>query len=183
MKSKWASKPLAQVCQIQPPKSEVRRRLSPSDRVSFAPMEDLPIGQKFFEPPKARPYSQVAASYTYFSDGDVLLAKITPCFENGKLGIARDLVNGVGFGSSEYIVLRPRYDIDTNWLYYFLLREDFRTEGAKHMGGAVGHRRVSKDFIEGPQGRDPALRRAPARRARLGDALCQPQPRRGGAPS
>lgn len=87
-------------------------------------------------------------SYTYFADGDVLLAKITPCFENGKLGIAENLTNGIGFGSSEYVVFRPDKTVNKEWLYYFLSRESFRIEGAERMSGAVGHKRVSKEFIE-----------------------------------
>jgi type I restriction enzyme, S subunit len=93
--------------------------------------------------------SEVVGSYTYFADGDVLLAKITPLlFENGKLGIAAGLSNGIGFGSSEYVVFRPRQSLDKDWLYYFLSRESFRKEGAERMSGAVGHKRVAKEFIE-----------------------------------
>ena len=111
-------------------------------------MEDLGIDEKFLRPKQTRPLRDVAGSYTYFADGDVLLAKITPCFENGKLGIAVGLTNGVGFGSSEYVVLRPGHDLSSQWLYYYLSREAFRIEGAGQMAGAVGHRRVAKDFIE-----------------------------------
>ena len=92
--------------------------------------------------------SEVEGSYTYFADGDVLLAKITPCFENGKLGLARNLKNGIGFGSSEYIVFRTSESLNSEFLYYFLLRQQFRDEGAKRMMGAVGHKRVAKEFIE-----------------------------------
>ena len=90
----------------------------------------------------------VVGSYTYFAEHDVLLAKITPCFENGKLGIARGLKNGIGFGSSEYVVFRSTGDIDPKYLFYFLSRDSFRREGAKVMSGAVGHKRVPKEFIE-----------------------------------
>jgi len=144
----WQTKALTDICEIKPPKSEARRRFKDSDPVSFVPMEDLGIDQMFLEPRAERQFSQVAGSYTYFADGDVLLAKITPCFENGKLGIARGLTNGVGFGSSEYIVFRPHADLIAEYLYYFLLQDSFRAEGIKSMGGAVGHKRVSKDFIE-----------------------------------
>ena len=147
-KAEWPMKPLALVCQIKPPKAEARRNVSASDLVSFAPMEDLGINQKFLTATRTRPLAEVAGSYTYFADGDVLLAKITPCFENGKLGIAANLKNGIGFGSSEYIVFRPGPSVDKEWLYYFLSRESFRTEGAERMSGAVGHKRVAKDFIE-----------------------------------
>ncbi|MFZ3222769.1 MAG: restriction endonuclease subunit S [Rugosibacter sp.] len=148
MKAGWESKPLADMCQIKPPKVEARNRISAKDLVSFVPMEDLGIDQKILVPTQTRPLEDVAGSYTYFADGDVLLAKITPCFENGKLGIAENLTNGIGFGSSEYIVFRPSSAVNKEWLYYFLSRESFRTEGAERMSGAVGHKRVSKEFIE-----------------------------------
>jgi type I restriction enzyme, S subunit len=148
MKAGWQIKPLDEVCQFKPPKSEARNRLSATEMVSFAPMEDLGVEQKFFKAAKTKALNEVAGSYTYFADGDVLLAKITPCFENGKLGIAENLVNGIGFGSSEYVVFRPSPAIDKEYLYYFLARQSFREEGAARMSGAVGHKRVSKEFIE-----------------------------------
>lgn len=111
-------------------------------------MEDLGIDQKLFIPTKERSLNQVEGSYTYFANEDVLLAKITPCFENGKLGIARNLRNGIGFGSSEFVVFRVSENIYSEFLYYFLLRQKFRTEGAERMMGAVGHKRVSKEFID-----------------------------------
>jgi type I restriction enzyme S subunit len=144
----WPSKALAEVCEIKPPKSEAKRTLKDSDLVSFVPMEDLGIDQKFLEQKSERKLGQVAGSYTYFADGDVLLAKITPCFENGKLSIAKGLRNGIGFGSSEYIVFRPSNELSNEYLYYFLLQESFRLDGIKTMSGAVGHKRVSKEFIE-----------------------------------
>ena len=71
-------------------------------------MEAMGIDQMLVTPTQEKPLREVAgSSYTYFAEGDVLLAKITPCFENGKLGIASGLKNGVGFGSSEYVVFRP----------------------------------------------------------------------------
>lgn len=148
MKAGWQVKTLAEACLIKPPRSEARRRLSENTLISFVPMEDLSIDQKTFLPIQTRPLNEVIGSYTYFADGDVLLAKITPCFENGKLGIAGNLSNGIGFGSSEYIVFRPDGSVSKDWLYYFLSREAFRTEGAARMSGAVGHKRVSKEFIE-----------------------------------
>ncbi|MDO9334615.1 MAG: restriction endonuclease subunit S [Dehalococcoidales bacterium] len=151
MKNTWSTKSLADVCQIRPPKAEARKLISSEDSVSFVPMEDLGIEQKIFIPVKERAFADVSGSYTYFADGDVLLAKITPCFENGKVGIAENLVNGIGFGSSEFIVFRPTEVLSNQWLYYFVSRESFREEGAKQMTGAVGHKRVSKEFIENYQ--------------------------------
>ena len=148
MKNEWPSLTLGEACQIKPPKSDARNRLADEKLVSFLPMEDMGIDQKFVRATQAKPLSEVQGSYTYFANGDVLLAKITPCFENGKLGIAESLTNGIGFGSSEYIVFRPDKTVSKEWLYYFLSRETFRVEGAARMSGAVGHKRVSKEFIE-----------------------------------
>lgn len=144
----WPTTSLAEVCHIRPPKSEAREKIKGNDLVSFLPMEDMGVNIKFVHATKARPLSEVAGSYTYFADGDVLLAKITPCFENGKLGIAQKLVNGIGFGSSEYMVFRPGEKLSNEWLYYYLSRESFRDEGASTMTGAVGHKRVSKEFVD-----------------------------------
>ncbi len=80
---------LAEVCEIKPAKAEARRKLEPTELVSFVPMNDLGIQQMYFEAREVRPLGDVIGSYTYFADGDVLLAKITPCFENGKLAVCR----------------------------------------------------------------------------------------------
>ena len=157
MKKNWEVKTLGEVCLIKPPKSEARKQLGSSDLVSFVPMENLGIGSKYLVACQVRPLEDVAGSYTYFAEEDVLLAKITPCFENGKLGIARNLSNGVGFGSSEYIVFRTNESLHNEFLYYFLSREQFREEGAQRMSGAVGHKRVAKDFIENYPIRLPPL--------------------------
>jgi type I restriction enzyme S subunit len=139
---------LSKICEIGPSKREVLKKLKEDDLVSFVPMEDLGKASKHLTLRKEKILKEVIKSYTYFADGDVLLAKITPCFENGKLGIARNLKNGVGFGSSEFIVFRPTDNIISEYLFYFLSREDFLKEGKKLMTGAVGHKRVSKEFIE-----------------------------------
>ncbi|MGM0564568.1 MAG: restriction endonuclease subunit S [Pseudomonadota bacterium] len=147
MKEGWENCTLGEICQIKPPKKEARNQLSADDMVSFVPMTNLGVREKSFKAAEDRPLQSVSGSYTYFAEGDVLLAKITPCFENGKLGIARGLTNGVGFGSSEFIVFRPKEKVDAEYLFYFLSQDSFRDSGAKVMSGAVGHKRVPKEFI------------------------------------
>ena len=144
----WEEKILKEVCEIKPPKREAKAKLKDVDLVSFLPMEDLGILNKEVVSKKEKRLKDVVGSYTYFADNDVLLAKITPCFENGKIGIARNLINGIGFGSSEYIVFRSKGGIIPDYLYYFLSRYSIRDEGSKRMTGAVGHKRVSKEWIE-----------------------------------
>ncbi|NOY47299.1 MAG: restriction endonuclease subunit S [Chlorobi bacterium] len=148
MKEGWENKTLREVCKIRPPKKEAKDRLSENELVSFVPMKVLGIEQKYFRASENKKLSSVSSSYTYFRDGDVLLAKITPCFENGKLGIAKELTNGIGFGSSEYIVYRTKEILNNEFLYYFLNQEEFRERGERQMTGAVGHKRIPKDFYE-----------------------------------
>jgi type I restriction enzyme S subunit len=149
MKKGWTTKRIGEIAIIKPPKSEASERVAADALVSFLPMEDLGIAIKYPEPKQTKRLSDVVGSYTYFAEGDVLLAKITPCFENGKLGIAKGLKNGIGFGSSEFIVIRPDGSVSNEWMFHFLSREDFRNEGAQRMGGAVGQQRVPKEFVEG----------------------------------
>lgn len=144
----WDEKKLKEACEIRPSKRQVKEKMSDDELVSFVPMSHLEINKKYFEEESIKPLGEVYKGYTYFEDGDVLLAKITPCFENGKLGIAYNLENGVGFGSSEYIVYRPHEGLLNEYLYYFLNRDSFRRIGESLMGGAVGHQRIQKEFYE-----------------------------------
>lgn len=107
---------IGDICTINPPKKHLQD-LPPDTEVSFVPMADLNEWRIGFEPKESKTLGEVGASYTFFADGDVLLAKVTPCFENGKAGIARNLRNGVGFGSSEFYVLRPGEDVLAEWVY------------------------------------------------------------------
>lgn len=144
----WPAVTLSEACFFKPPKSIPRKRLNEDTEVSFVPMNDLGELVKYFKGKAVRSFSEVVKSYTYFADGDVLCAKITPCFENGKLGIARGLKNGVGFGSSEFVVMRPKPGLLPGFLYYYLSRDTFREVGARVMSGAVGHKRVPKEYFE-----------------------------------
>ena len=143
----WEKKRLGDVCEIRPSKSETTKYLSDDDNVSFLPMEDLQIMNYYIEPKQSKKLKEISGSYTCFANGDVLLAKVTPCFENGKQGIAKDLTNGVGFGSSEYIVFRPASKLLSEYLYYSLATSDFRENGKKHLLGACGLKRLSKDYV------------------------------------
>lgn len=111
-------KKIKDVCEIKPPKKESKQKLSDDDLVSFVPMNNLNILSKYLNLEQEKPLSNVYKGYVYFAENDVLLAKITPCFENGKLGIARNLKNGIGFGSSEYIVFRSKGQIDSDYFFY-----------------------------------------------------------------
>ncbi|MBZ9628146.1 restriction endonuclease subunit S [Psychroflexus sp. CAK1W] len=145
----WEEKKLKEVCDIKPNKKESKEILQPSDEVSFVPMKYLGENIMYFNSSEIRQLKDAYSGYVYFREGDVVLAKITPCFENGKLGIARDLKNGVGFGSSEYIPYRvDESKLFNEYLYFFLNREVFRNKGERLMSGAVGHKRIQPSFYE-----------------------------------
>jgi len=139
--------PIGDICVINPRKSEIGG-LNPETMVSFVPMAVLNEHRIDFANEETKPLGDVGASYTYFADGDVLLAKVTPCFENGKAGIARGLTNGIGFGSSEFYVLRPTEQVLAQWVYHCVMHPSFRTPAVANMTGTGGLQRVPRDFIE-----------------------------------
>lgn len=146
--SGWEWKTLRELCILRPSKNEALSHLKGTDEVSFLPMEDLNIRERNTIPHKSRALSEVHGSYTFFAEGDVLLAKVTPCFENGKMGIASNLLNGVGFGSSEYIVFRTTKSMINSYLFYVLMSSRFISGGKKQMLGACGLKRLSKEYVE-----------------------------------
>jgi type I restriction enzyme S subunit len=98
--------------------------------------------------PEIRLLSEVERGYTSFQEDDVLFAKITPCMENGKAALARGLLNNLGFGSTEFHVLRPdRTLLLPEYLYYFIRQPAFRNAAKQRMRGAVGQQRVPEDFL------------------------------------
>ena len=138
--------PITEVAKFRPKKSEVRD-LSNLD-CSFVPMKVLNEKRIGFVPEETRKIEKVYKGYTYFKDGDVLLAKVTPCFQNRKAGVAKNLINGIGFGSSEFLVFRPLQGLLPEYLYYFFMKTDFINNGVINMTGAVGLKRVPKRYIE-----------------------------------
>lgn len=138
-------KKLWETCTIWPQKNQVKDF---SWNVSFVPMKDLSEKQKFFEAKEIKNISEVYKWYTYFENNDVLLAKVTPCFENGKSGVAKNLENGIWFGSSEFYVFRSLWQISPEFLYYRFTCSDFLKLWKENMSGAIWLQRVSKKFIE-----------------------------------
>ena len=143
--SMWSVTRLRFQVKINPVKSEIRG-IPEDTSVSFVPMEAVgEYGGLRLEQTQA--LGDVANGYTYFRDGDVVVAKITPCFENGKGSIADGLENGIGFGTTELHVLRPSSFMGRNYLFYLTISHAFRKIGASYMYGAGGQKRVPNDFI------------------------------------
>ncbi len=128
-----------------------RRALTDDTEVSFVPMAAVEAASGRMDASTVRRYAEVKKGYTHFRDGDVLFAKITPCMENGKMAVAHNLRNGIGLGSTEFHVLRPRDGVDPHYVYHFVSSGRYRSEAAHHMTGAVGQKRVPLAFLEQSQ--------------------------------
>ena len=124
-------------------------KISDEDMVSFVPMEAVDELYGAIRNPQERQLREVNKGYTYFSNGDVIFAKITPCMENGKIAIIENLINGIGFGSTEFHVfrLKPEKAIP-KFLYYFLRTKRFRELAKEKMTGSSGHKRVPESFLK-----------------------------------
>ena len=144
---RWPTKPLGEVCAINP-------KLAPSEtpasdaQVTFVPMAAVDEVSGSIARPELRQYHQVAKGYTPFRENDVLFAKITPCMQNGKAAIARGLRGGLGFGSTEFHVLRPSSGLLPQWVFAFVRQPSFRTVAEANFTGSAGQQRVPADFLK-----------------------------------
>ena len=135
---------LGDIAEVNPRLSE---RPGSDELVSFLPMASLGTDGTT-EAGEERPFAEVSKGYTPFLDGDLLIAKITPCFQNNKIGQAR-IDHRVGVGSTEFHVVRPRLDVaDARYLLHFLRRDQVRAEGERRMTGSGGQRRVPASFLQ-----------------------------------
>ena len=143
--SSWGLSRIKFVSRLNPPKSEVRAL--PSDtEVSFLPMEAIGDDGSL-DISRTKQLAEVLDGYSYTANNDVMIAKITPCFENGKGAIAEHLCSGIGFATTEVIVVRPHKREDSRYLYYLLLSEPFRSIAEGSMYGAGGQKRVADSFV------------------------------------
>ena len=137
---------LKHLARINPTKSELSD-LDPKTDVSFVPLEDFGTDGEIKDT-EARPLEEVYDGYTYFQEGDIAIAKITPSFENRKGAICRGLKNDIGFGTTELHIIRPRERVSTEFLWYVLRSKPFMHEAETAMRGVAGQQRVPTEFVE-----------------------------------
>ena len=138
-----AQVPLSELAELNP-----RRKFPTTDDypVTFLPMAAVSEDGSILHE-EVRLLSQVRKGFTYFERGDVLVAKITPCFENGKGCLTQDISQDVGFGSTEFHVMRPEGSDMGKFLHLVAQSSRFRKEGERSMTGSAGQKRVPADFI------------------------------------
>ena len=133
--------------EINPSKAEIRK-MSECTVVSFLAMADVSENAEILNR-QERKLGEVKNGFTFFKNDDVLVAKITPCFENGKGAFVENMVNGVGFGSTEFHVLRANRELLLNKLLYYVVSDKkFRKAGAKFLTGSAGQQRVPTHYLE-----------------------------------
>jgi len=116
-----------------------------SESASFIPMEA--VSEDGVVNLQERKIQNVISGYTYFEENDVVIAKITPCFENGKAAVMKGLVNGFGFGTTEFIILRSGKKIMPEYLYYLIFSRHFRENGTNEMRGTAGQKRLTESYV------------------------------------
>jgi type I restriction enzyme S subunit len=141
----WEPKRLRFALRTNPSSKEIK--LAPEDLVSFVVMDAVgEYGGLRLDAEKE--LSEVGSGYTFFANNDVVVAKITPCFENGKGALAENLINGIAFGTTELHVLRSGLNLDPEYLFYITISNLFRSLGESEMYGAGGQKRVPEAFIK-----------------------------------
>jgi type I restriction enzyme, S subunit len=145
----WVNASLADVCNLNP--RDDLSSFSDETLFSFIGMASVDALTGQMDTTISRPLSAVRKGFTQFQNGDLLLAKITPCLENGKFCIAQDLINGRGFGSTEFHVLRAERGILAQYLFYWTIQQRFRNDAAHNMKGTAGQKRVPVDWIAASQ--------------------------------
>lgn len=137
---------LKHLAQINPSKSEVSGL--PSDtKVSFVPLDGIGTTGAI-EYSETKTLDEVYDGYTYFREGDIVIAKITPSFENGKGALCKGLENGIGFGTTELHVLRPQEGTHSKYLWYVLRSKSFMDGAEASMRSVAGQQRVPSEFVE-----------------------------------
>ena len=116
--------------------------------VTFLPMKNVEELSGKIDLSETKRFSELKRkNYTPFQDGDILFAKVTPCMENGKIAIAHDLKNGIGFGSTEFHVIRLSEEQSKQFFFFYFLQQKFRQEAKRAMTSGVGLLRVPTDYM------------------------------------
>jgi type I restriction enzyme S subunit len=143
----WPQTALRYIADLNP-RVPAEVRLHMDAELSFLPMEAIGEDGRT-DLSRTRPVREVLSGYSYFEDGDIGYAKVTPCFENGKAALFASLIGGAGFGTTEITVVRPRSSVETRFLFYVLTETRFKDRARAEMTGAGGLKRVPESFARG----------------------------------
>ncbi len=141
----WTVVRLDEIAEVNPRRPKLVR--ADDEPTTFVPMPAVDGRFGVIAEPLEKAFGAVKKGYTYFQEGDVIFAKITPCMENGKHAIARDLIDGIGFGSTEFHVLRPSEWVMAEWLWLYLRQRRVLAQLAGKFVGSVGQQRLPDNVL------------------------------------
>ena len=167
----WQRKKFIEVAEINPRRKIIER--ADDKPTSFVPMEAVDDILGEVKQTISQPFSKIKKGYTYFENGDVIFAKITPCMQNGKHAIVSNLIDGFGFGSTEFHVVRASQEVLPEWIHYFLRRKETLDAAVKTFTGAVGQQRVPTSFLENLEIPVPSINKQRQIAARLKAQLAE----------
>lgn len=142
----WPRSRLSEIAAINPRRPAIER--DDDALTSFIPMDAVDEIRGATARLDSQPFRKLKKGYTHFQDGDVIFAKITPCMQNGKHAVVRGLIDGIGFGSTEFHVVRPSDRVLSEWIHALLRCKETLNAAVKTFTGAVGQQRVPPSFLE-----------------------------------
>lgn len=142
----WEVNRLKRFCKVNASISNLAKTYSDNDELVFLPMENVSVDGKI-DCSLKRPFKEIKSGYSSFAKHDVVVAKITPCFENGKGAYLCELETEIGYGTTELITIRAYKNILPKYLYLVTMTQYFRLNGEEQMTGSAGQKRVSTDFV------------------------------------
>lgn len=143
----WLEQPLGTVATVNPRRDPEFRSHGDRLRVTFVPMAAVDEVSGTITKPTVKAFGELRSGFTPFREDDVIFAKITPCMQNGKSAVAKGLLNGLGFGSTEFHVIRPGRTVLSKWLWYFVRQRSVLKDAEQHFRGSAGQKRVPADFL------------------------------------
>ena len=148
MSGEWPELPIGEVATVNPRRDGALRLLDDQLDATFVPMAAVDEISGTIANPKIKALGELRKGFTPFVEDDVIFAKITPCMQNGKSAVARGLANGLGFGSTEFHVIRCGPRVIPEWIWYFLRQQSVKEEAQRRFRGSAGQQRVPADFLK-----------------------------------
>ena len=145
---RWLELPISEVATVNPRRDASLRAMSDQLSATFVPMAAVDEISGTIASPKIKTLGELRKGFTPFFEDDVIFAKITPSMQNGKLAVARGLANGLGFGSTEFHVIRCGPRVLPEWLWYFLRQHSVKEEAQRSFRGSAGQQRVPAEFLK-----------------------------------
>ena len=144
----WPVLPISEIARVNPRRDASLKAMDDQLSATFVPMAAVDAVSGTIAHPELKTLGELRKGFTPFHEDDVLFAKITPCMQNGKSAVARGLANGLGFGSTEFHVIRCGPRVLPEWIWYFLRQRSVKEEAQRDFRGSAGQQRVPAEFLQ-----------------------------------